>query len=198
MDPFPFPHELLRQAREISLAKNERLFSLGATVDQVFFVIAGEIRAVRHLSDGSEAVMMRARGGEFFALAGMFLTTYPCDAVASLASQVRIFPRGAFQQAVASDVVLASALVRAMAGVVKTQCARVERLRLKRVRDRVVHYLACESPDGIIHLNIPLLEWADELGSEPETLYRVLRDLEREGLITRSGRTIGLVSGQLA
>lgn len=198
IDQFPFPHELLRQSKEIRLAKNERLFSMGDTIDRVFFVTGGELRAVRHLADGTEAVMMRAHSGEFFAMAGMFLPTYPCDAVASTTSQLLAFPREAFQQAIANDAGLASALVRAMAGVVKTQCGRVERLRLKRVRDRVAHYLACESRDGTVHLNMPLLEWADELGSEPETLYRVLRELEAEGSITRDGRTIGLVKGPLA
>lgn len=108
-------------------------------------------------------------------------------------SRLLAFPATAFQVALGEDAAFALALIRTVSVDLKTQCGRVERLRLKRVRDRVVHYLACESRDGNVDLGMPILEWADELGVEPENLYRVLAELEGEGRIARTGRRISLI-----
>lgn len=189
---FPFPQELLNQARELRLAKSDRLFSMDDPVGSLYFVIEGEIRAVRCLLNGSESIMLRAGPGEFLAIASLFLPTYPCDAVASMPSKLLVLPRQKFKRAMDEDISLTTSLVRMLAVNIETQCGRVERLRLKRICDRVMHYLTCECSDGTVHLQTPLTAWAAELGSEPETLYRVLRELEKDGTIMRDGRTIGL------
>jgi CRP/FNR family transcriptional regulator len=195
---FPFPDDLLAVGRELKLAKGERLFSLGEAIDRVFYVQQGELRAVRCLADGSEAVMMRARDGEFFAIASLFLPSYPCDAEVGINTRLLSFPQPYFRAVLGRDPAFALALVREQSLGVKTQCARVERLRLKRARDRVVHYLACESREGLVRLAMPLIEWADELGMEPETLYRVLAELKDEQVIARRGKEIRLLTAPTA
>ena len=62
----------------------------------------------------------------------------------------------------------------------------------------MLHYLNCEltGPGGAtLSLDIPLAEWADDLGLEPETLYRTLAELEKKGRIEREprGRRIRIV-----
>jgi hypothetical protein len=87
--------------------------------------------------------------------------------------------------------------VAALAANSRRQCSRLERSRLKRARDRVLHYLVCESmPGSPLALTMPLSSWAVELGLEPETLYRTLRELEQEGLISRNRRAISLASSK--
>ncbi len=191
--PLSFPDGLWQHSRRTELARGETLFVTGTPVHTVYLVERGELRAVRTLADGSEAVMMRAGPGELFAIASLFMPTYPCDAVAITATVVRALPRSDFEAALTAHPDFAAALVKTLAMGIKKQCGRVERLRLKRARDRVLHFLACESRDGSIELHMPLLAWANELGLEPETLYRVLAELEREGRITRNRRHIRLL-----
>lgn len=174
------------------LEKGERLFTTGDKIERIYFINKGELRALRCLQDGSKAALMRALDGEFFALASLFMPNYPCDAIAARKTELLAFPHSVFIQALETDPLFSSALLKTMAFDIKTQCARVERLRLKRIRDRVVHYLSCESRDGKVDLQIPILAWADELGAEPETLYRVLAELEKENTISRSGRHVEL------
>jgi DNA-binding MarR family transcriptional regulator len=69
----------------------------------------------------------------------------------------------------------------------RKQCSRQERLRLKRARDRVLHFLACEGgATGVVTWVSHLSELAAELGLERETLYRALAGLEAEGLLQPS------------
>ncbi len=88
---------------------------------------------------------------------------------------------------------LSTAFARMLAGNLKRQCGRLERMRLTSAKDRVLHYIACESRDGR-HLELPftLAHWAAELGIEPESLYRTLSQLEKACLIHRDGRQIEL------
>jgi hypothetical protein len=82
----------------------------------------------------------------------------------------------------------------AMAANARRQCSRYERVRLKRARDRVLHLLICEGgPEASFTLTMPLVELAEELALEPETLYRVLRELTDEGLLERSRTHLRLV-----
>jgi DNA-binding MarR family transcriptional regulator len=99
---------------------------------------------------------------------------------------------GAGAQQIASNGDFALRFSQFLALAMRRQCARYERLRLKRAGERVLHYLNCEltGPAGAdLELDIPLAEWADDLGLEPETLYRALADLEKKGLIAREPRS---------
>jgi CRP-like cAMP-binding protein len=189
---FRLPPALAAASRLRKLRKGEAAFRAGQAVEQIFYVQQGEIRASRHQLDGNKAVMLRARRGEFFALTSLFMPRYPCDAEAAEASCVLAMPKDCFHEALAQDSAFALAVMQATAMAMKSQCTKVERLHLKRAGDRVLHYLACEQRNGKVELHMPLLCWADELGLQPETLYRVLAELEEQGLILREGRCITL------
>lgn len=175
------PPALAAASRLLKFRKGESVFHAGDVVEQIFYVQQGEIRASRHQVDGNVAVMLRARSGEFFALASLFMPRYPCDAQAAQASCVLALPKDLFHAALAHDSAFTLAVMHATTMAMKSQCAKVERLHLKRASDRVLHYLACEQRNGTVDLHMPLQAWADELGLQPETLYRVLADLEEQG-----------------
>jgi CRP-like cAMP-binding protein len=181
--PTYLPDILLKEATQVDLARNERLFQLGDPVDHVFFVLHGEVLAVRYLSDGSEAVMQRARDREFFAQSALLVTNYSCDARAAGPAQVMRLPVRELRAALRADGEFALAFTGQLASDLRRQCTRVERLRIKRAKDRVRHYLACEGP--LISGGAKLQDWARELGLEPETLYRTLAELESCGEIRR-------------
>lgn len=189
------PQSLTDASHKVSLNKGEHLFRRGDAARSVFFVLQGEIIAVRYLGDGTEAVMLRAATGEFFAESTLVVSQYTCDALCSRNSLLVEIPATALRQALETRPGFALHFVAALASQARRQCSRLERSRLKRARDRILHYLVCEAmPGSTLTLTMSLSSWAAELGLEPETLYRTLRELEQEGLISRGHRAISLTT----
>ncbi|WP_428541440.1 Crp/Fnr family transcriptional regulator [Profundibacter sp.] len=176
------------------MTKGEALFREGQRVTGIYYVISGEVKALRHTSASDEAVMVRAKAGELFAESAIAAPRYTCDAMAVKPSELLFLANEDLDQAL-SDSEFTKALFLANAANARRQCSRYERVRLRSARDRVLHLLACESgPDGIFHWPAPLTELAVELALEPETLYRVLRELETANEIIRDKRSFRRIS----
>jgi len=168
------------------------LFRLGDVPRDLYLIVEGEARARRYGTDGAEIVMQRSRAGELFAEAGLVAPRYSCEGYCPNASRVLRIPIAIINQQIAGNGDFALRFSQFLALAMRRQCARYERLRLKRAGERVLHYLNCEltGPAGAdLELDIPLADWADDLGLEPETLYRALADLEKKGLIARESRS---------
>jgi len=195
MLPDYFPKSLLKASRPLSLKKGESLFQQEDSVDALFYIIEGELIALRYQSDGKPAIMMRNSQGEIFAPASMSMSTYPCSAMATQPSKLLKIPMSVINEHLATHSEFATYFILALANNLKKQCARSERLRLKSAKERVLHYISCESPCGTeVTLSCPVSRWADELGVEPESLYRTLKGMEQEGLIERNKQKITLIS----
>lgn len=190
-------------AQEIAVAPGDFLFRLGDVPNSLYLILEGEARARRYSPDGAEILMQRSHAGELFADAGMVAPRYSCEGYCPVATRVSRIPIVAVRERIAKDGEFALRFAQFQSLAMRRQCARYERLRLKRAGDRVLHYLNCEltGPAGAqLELDIPLAEWADDLGLEPETLYRALADLEKKGLIEREprGRRIRIVGAAAA
>lgn len=175
----------LREVEEHqTLDRGERLFQRGEPVRFVFFVRSGGIKAVRYQQDGRESIMVRAMGGDFFAESSVIVSHYACDAFTTHPTSLLAFPANQFRDALTHETRFAFAFANHQAAVARHQCSRYERLRLPRARDRVLHLLSCEADSkGCYPLLTTQAELATELGLEPETLYRTLAELKREGLV---------------
>lgn len=193
--PIALPDDLLAQAQTLEVAKGGYLFRQGDSVCHVIFVLTGELKAVRHLPDGGECVMLRARAGEMFAESSLADSQYRCDGIAADTSRVALVPVEMLRAALGGEGSLAFGMCMALARQARKQCSRQERLRLKRARDRVLHFLACEGGvEGVVQWPTHLSELAAELGLERETLYRALAGLEGEGLLQRSDNQLRLLA----
>jgi len=188
-------HEMLSaHGREKSLPADSLLFRCGDRIERLYYVVTGELRALRHLPDGHSAIMMRAGAGEFFAAASIHLLQFPCDGYVPVVSEVIGINIQRFLKLLERDACLATGFAKALSLELKKQCGRLERMRLNGAKDRLLHYIACETLDGrTLLLNVPLTQLASELGIEPESLYRTLSQLERGGRIIRSRDAIRLV-----
>lgn len=176
-----------------TLKRGETLFKLGAPVKYLYFVLDGELKAVRYLADGTSCVMQRGREGEVFGSPALCVDRYTCEAIASCPTQVVEIPAEVLRVAVVENGELALHFSLALAQDMRRQCSRYERLRLKKASDRVLHFLACEADaGGQVVLHSSVMEWAAELGLEAATLYRTLSKLERDGVLRRQGRVLAL------
>ena len=194
MLPDYFPQSLIASSRLLSLKKGEHLFQREDQVDALFYIIKGELIALRYQHDGKPAIMMRNIAGEIFAPASMNMSIYPCSAEATKTTKLLKIPLNSINEHIASHPDFARYYIQSLADNLKKQCARSERLRLKSTKERVLHFISCESPSGTeITLSCPTSKWAEELGVEPESLYRTLSEMEKEGVIEREKRFIKIV-----
>lgn len=185
------PEALVNQSRFIELARQEYLFQPQENVDSIYYVIKGQLRALRYQYDGKPAVMMHSTAGNFFAPVSIHMDCYPCAAMAHKSTQLLKIPKATLLTYLQTHPDFSLQFIGAIAQDLKQQCSNAERLRIKSARDRVIHFITCESADSkTLQLNYPLSTWADELGLEPESLYRTLADMERDGIIERVKKQI--------
>ena len=176
------------------LAAGEALFRQNDKTFAIFEVEQGRLRLVRHTIDNRQVVLHAARKGDLFAEAALFANAYQCDAIAAVASQVRVYPKRQMLAAFRSDPALGERFMAVLAHQIHAVRARLEERNIRPARERLLHHLALAAgPDGrSIPLDGTLIDLASEIGLTHEVVYRTLADLEREGVISRTRSEIVL------
>jgi CRP-like cAMP-binding protein len=171
-----------------SLARNEVLFRQGDKVTAIYFIEAGRLRLDRRTFDGRLLCLGTTPAGEFFVEAALFADIFHCDAVATEPSQVRVYPKEAVLNALRTDPNSAMSFLAFMAHQVIEVRQRLELMKVRSAKDRVMLYLDLNvGPDGhTVNLRSQLQDIASELGLTREALYRTLSSLERAGAIKRA------------
>lgn len=184
------------QASAVSrkLKSGETLFRLGGKTEGLYEVVAGRVRLCRVDRSGREVILYVAGAGETIAEASLYSPSYHCDAIASTAAQVLLYPKHAVLAAFAKDAGAGQAFTAMLARQVMNLRTRVARRDIRSARERVRHFLALNAgADGrTVVLSGTLKDLAAELGLTHEALYRTLAALARAGEIKRSRGAITL------
>jgi CRP/FNR family transcriptional regulator, dissimilatory nitrate respiration regulator len=177
-----------------SLAAGEALFRQRQKVSAIFEVEEGRLRWMRHSIDRHPIVLHTATKGELFAEAALFAAAYHCDAVATIPSRVRVYPKRDLLTAFRSDPAIAERFMAVLAHQIHALRARLDERNIRSARERVLHHVALAAgKDGrTMRLDGTLMELAAELGLTHEVLYRTLAGLEHDGAIARAGPEIAL------
>ena len=175
-----------------SLARNGPLFRQGDKVTAIYFVETGRLRLERRTLDGRALVLGTTPAGEFFVEAALFSDNYHCDAVATEASRVCVYPKVAVLNALRTDTASAMSFLSLMARQVINLRQRLEIMKVRSAQERVMLYLDLHAgADGhTVNLRSQLQDIAAELGLTREAFYRTLASLERGGNIERAGARI--------
>jgi len=157
-----------------SLARNEALFRQGDKVAAIYFVEAGRLRLERRTFDGRLLILGITPSGRFFVEAALFADIFDCDAVATEPSRVRIYPKQAVSKALRTDPANAMSFLTLMAHQVIELRQRLEVMKVRSAKERVLVYLDLNSePDGrTVNLRSQLQDIASELGLRREAFYR--------------------------
>ena len=176
------------------LEAGESLFHQGDKTFAIFVVEEGRLRLIRHTIDTHTVVLHTAKKGELFAEAALFSAAYQCDAVAAIASRVRIFPKRQLLAAFRADPMLAERFMAVLAHTIHALRAQLEERNIRSARERVLHHLALAAgPDGrTVRIEGTLIDLAAEIGLTHEVLYRTLSKLEKEGAIMKTSWSITL------
>ena len=176
-----------------TLEAGDTLFRQGDTPFAVFRLMTGQIRLLRVVPSGTEVPMHTVGPGELFAEASLFSTRYHCDAVATKASTVLVYPRQEIVRRFEAAPDAMWSFAAELAYRVQGLRTRLEVRQIRSAPARVLQALRlrCE-PSGRWKQDGTLKQFAEELGLTHEALYRALATLERDGRIIRKSGEIRL------
>ena len=186
------PDNVRRQVSVRDVAEGEALFYQGDLASAIFEVVSGRVRLVRRTIDDHLVAMHTARPGDLLAEAALFSNVYHCDAIAAVASRIRVYPKGPLLTALRRSPVLFEAFAARLAGQLQALRARLELRNIRSARERLLRYLRLSTTGDGRTLTIEghLQDLAADLGLSREALYRTLAALETEGAIERSSTGI--------
>lgn len=186
LDPITLPEPLdqLSQAdlTKVLLQRGEQLFLQNDPTLGIYYLVDGVVTLTRVSESGRMIVLHRARAGETFAEASMFSDHYHCTAIATRDSKVIRCHLGAVDRLFHNDPEFVQALARRFALDVQQSRRQIERLSIPVAEERIIAALE----DGLLGEDIS--EFAMLIGLAPETVYRALARLTRNGQVQKLGR----------
>jgi CRP-like cAMP-binding protein len=166
-----------------TLAAGERLFAAGDATSAMFHVEQGSV-----LMSRLGVPLHTAEAGSAFAEWALFADTCPCDAVALTDATVAAFARTPVLLLLKAHPDLNLAFSAYLARQLHRMRGRLELVRQKGARERVVGYLVrAGAADAAVTLDRTLTEVAHDIGLTREALYRTLTKLEKDGSLKRDG-----------
>ena len=160
---------VFKDAVEQTCAAATTLFRRDDRVSSMYLVRMGRVTLTRVLPNGTELVLDIAGAGSPVAEASLFSDRYHCDARCSEHATLAILPKETVRANLMTGDFAFHAMCRT-AGELQNLRARIEIMRLRRIRDRLDAYLALIGPPA------PgcWVEVADWIGVTPAALYREL------------------------
>ena len=180
---------LASSARIRVVPAHETVFAQGEPIP-LTLVIRGYGAFRRTTVEGRQLTMGIANPNDLFGYSAITLGHTPVDLVALTECEVAIWRGPDLRQLVATDPGFALDVIEQMAGFLSTLTEKVDGFLHQDARRRVVRILARHrdlfftDPEVLSRSHLPSL-----VGTSREMTGRVLRELEREGVLARVGRT---------
>lgn len=180
--------ELLNLFKSLKFSRREVkageiLFAVGDPAAALFHVEQGIIRQSR-----AGVPLHTVEAGDAFAEWALFTETCPCDAVALSDACVLAFAKTPVLLLLKSHPDINLAFSAVLARQLHRMRGRLELVRQKGARERVLGYLVrAGAADRTVSLERTLTEVAHDIGITREALYRTLAKLEADGTVVREG-----------
>lgn len=188
---------LLRTAHTEQLDEGQILFASQQPAQHFFLLRSGSMRLYLSAPDGSEKVLHLVAPGETFAEAITFMDgqRYPVNASALGKSGVIAFSNSTFRGILRESTDTCFRLMADMSSWLKRQLNDINALTLQNASLRFINFLLQQAPAGIqenvrIELTAPKHVIASRLSIQPESLSRILRNLQNAGLVRVEGNII--------
>jgi len=167
--------------------------------DTLFILNEGSVKITRLSDDGREVILSILGDGDFFGEMSIFDgESRSANVIALEDSKVFILKRGDFLDLLEKHPKIAIALLQEMAVRLRRSDQQIEGLSLSDAESRIAMSIIRLAEDlGVIKMgqviinNLPFQQdIANMAGTSRETVSRMLKALERKGLIQRKGRKL--------
>lgn len=169
--------------------------------DALFMILEGRIRVTILGDDGREVILTMLSPGDFFGeMALLDHEPRSATAIAADETELIVLHRADFQGLVAENPSISTALIRVLTGRLRRANQQISTLALLDVYGRVARVILDMARDEgrrlkdgrITFRRATHQEIANRIGTTRETVTRMLKDLERQGLIQIDGRELVL------
>lgn len=184
------PDELRQRSPRWFLAKGQILVQQNEPTEWLFWIESGRIRLVSFIGD-QMITHYFAEANSFFCESSLYCGSHECSAIAEVPSEVIAIPKGLFAEALRQTPELHYRYQANLARKFRYLRALLELRSIRPARNRLLRYLMSQSlPNNpTIIIRKPLKEIAGELDLTPESLSRVIAQLQMEGKIIRKRRS---------
>ncbi|MBI3454113.1 MAG: Crp/Fnr family transcriptional regulator [Rhodospirillales bacterium] len=182
-----------RRCRWRSFAAGEQIIDRETETQDVYFVVAGQVRVVNYALSGREVSFDDiAAGGYFGELAAIDGEPRSANVVATAETLTASLPGPAFIEAMAAHPSVALALMRRLSEVVRHSTGRIMDLSSLGAHNRIYAELLRMANAGVVAANRaairpipPHADIAARVSTTRETVARVLNELARKRLVKR-------------
>jgi CRP-like cAMP-binding protein len=190
--------EFIKQsARQVHLEDGEFLFQHGDPANRFFVVKNGYIKLMRLSFEGAEKVIEVIHPKKSFAEAIMFMSkqTYPVTAQAIGKVDLIAFENKVFLNILENSFDTCLRIMGHMSMRMRSWLDEIDNLTLQNATFRLINYLLGQIPAGTkgefqLKLGVPKHIIASRLSITPETLSRILKQMNKENLVSVRGKTI--------
>ena len=166
------------------------IFLEGDPADRLWVISAGQVKIVKHTSDGQENLLEVITPGEMFGGAGLLLAMHPATAVAMTPTTTLSIERDPYLQLIRQYPDIALRIIYLLGERLQASM-KMRALAVERVDVRLANILlklcekAGETTEEGMRINLPLSrqDLADMAGTTIETAIRVMSRFRKEGLV---------------
>jgi len=176
--------ELVGFATERRFMSNEFIFWDGDTPDWFYIIAQGQVKVLKHSSQGKEFIIAFFGPGEMFGEVAVFENKpYPASAQAITETKVVGIKRDNFLSFLGKRPQVALSIINVLGGRLRDAQGRLRDLAGERVEQRVASVLLMLSLKLGLTLPFTRQEIADMVGTTTETAIRVMSHLRERGII---------------
>ncbi|MDO4435138.1 MAG: Crp/Fnr family transcriptional regulator [Cardiobacteriaceae bacterium] len=193
--------EIMRYSKVRDYQAGNLIFAKNETVQAFYVVLEGSVRLFFSTPDGKEKTIKTFHPPQTFAEALMFLQrdTYPANAMALETTKLLAINSKRFAELLLSHPPLCLTIMGSLSSHVHTLSQQVEMLSVFDARTRLLNYLTLLLPPApqkhrAYPLSMSKKQIAEYLAIRPETLSRLLKQLELDGYFTWQGSSIHLLN----
>lgn len=182
--PSNFVSRLASTCRIKTFSKRSFLFYQDENGESAYLLIRGRIQLTRHTEAGKEIVIKTVKPGEFFAEVILFeIQSYPVTAEALIESSCIVVSRTAFRRLM-DDPEFRDRFIGLLMERQRYLASRIQYLTMFDLEERFFRFLEDQYGDKReIRQVVAKKDMAAAIGTTPESLSRLVRDLTDKGRI---------------
>lgn len=191
----PARERVLREASPVSLPQGTVLFRVGEVCPRFPIVLSGSIRVERTAPSGREIALYRVRAGETCILTTSCLLSsdvYSAEGVVEEDVRALVLPTALFASLLAEEASFRALVFHAFSSRIADLMQRIEEITDVAIDARLASRLL-EASDAGGTVSSTHQALASEIGSAREVVSRVLKRLERFGLIRISRSSVDVL-----
>ena len=172
------------------------VFWEGDTESNLYYLQYGSLKVLKSSPDGREQVLRFISAGEMFNEVGVLANrANPATAIALEESGIWLLPRQALEELILAHPETALQIIENMADKIIGLVTLAADLSLKTVEARYAKLLLDQAEGDVIERqrSTNLTEMASHLGTVPDVLSRVIRELTKAGLIEMDKHSIRIL-----